>query len=194
MSTPVLYDPFPALLDALDRTGEPPPGWVEQHAPGEDLRPAWQACNFVESLLKLAGAGGDPRGVVVAACACIRVRYPLLPEDGPDPRPTLAAAEAWAREEGALAAVEDARRAADLPRAGPHRALSRALHWLGSAVCATNPASAGLYAANVANVVMMMGSADADALRAASAQLSAVVRAHLTCPTLEQLRGAYRRA
>lgn len=63
---------------------------------GADWDRAWVECPRGDWLLGIAvRAGGEPREVVEAACACARFAFEYLPEAEARPLAAVAAAEAW---------------------------------------------------------------------------------------------------
>ncbi len=147
-------DPLSILIEALEASGSPPPGWCERHAPNGDLVALWDACENPTLLLRLTTPTDDFFGGVPVAFACARVALELAPLedsrwsellemvvtkkefadnalDDAEPRFEAEAARAPAPARLAMAAVVEAIKADDLqhgePRASALASVERAI-------------------------------------------------------------------
>jgi hypothetical protein len=195
-------EPLAELLAALEHEGEVPEAWLRAHAPDGRLDGVWARSNDGGFLLDLYAWTGDVAGTVRVACACARLTLHQVPASEPRPRRAVELAEAWARGEATEAAVLDAAYDAydaleELGRPGKHDVFLAAQ----AALCAVDgcvPERYGRTWSSVpAAVAQALWLAEGHALPTPperNARLADIVRGHLPCPTLEQLRAAPRNA
>jgi hypothetical protein len=192
-----VIDRLAHLISTLERTGQLPPHW---EAPDEDLRAAWAACPSGATLLHAAMAADDQRGLVLAASACARAALGHVTPGDERARRAIDLAEAWTRGEATAADVE--RASVDAEAAASAAASNAEFNACCAASVAARTASRVRYTAThvaavyVAEAAMPDDPPDDDAAPASEAVLATladVVRAHVQCPTLEQLRAAFPR-
>ena len=205
--------PLEELLVHVHCYDNVPLEWITAHAPAGSLEPVWSSCDHVRVLMDLAALTVDHRTLVRAACACARtVVVHLPPERQQQARAALEVAERWSRGDADLDELAAAAEATD------HVYASNAdpvVPRVSSAACAVHAAvataataagyetpwydsrqveEAASHAASFAAAAIQ--SADPDANRedsepqdaALCPSLAAIVRAQLTCPTLDQVR------
>ncbi len=211
-----MADPLAELLEHLEDTGAPPPGWQATHAPDGDLARVWAASDDLDALLR-AAATCAPRPVLVrAACACARTALSCVQ---PPPAPVahaLARTEAWCQGAATADAVRAAFEAIEyLEDPAPTGHFARDATWgyartavaaAADAVSFDPPEDAASGAARSARDALAMHALAhevstgplfgddprwAAATAAATTRVADLLRAHLPCPTLDQLRAAF---
>jgi hypothetical protein len=203
--------PLEELLGHLHGDGEVPDAWVAAHAPGGSLEAVWSDCDDVCALVDLAALTVDRPTLVRAACACARmVVKHLPPERQAEADAALETAERWARGEVDLEALADAADATDHTYANEEPSVplvACAAAAVGAAVATA--ATAGGYETRwydrrqgeeAANHAALCAAGalwwaapnrdvgDAQVKPDRSPLVATVLRAHLPCPTLDELR------
>lgn len=202
----------------LKRDGRVPAEWLSAHAPDGDLERMWADCQVPLLLLQLGASGAEHRALVRCACALAREATRTIPA-GTSPLPVgVDAAEAWCEGRATRADLEAAQRLdfeswhddMNLPPAIAE--IKRAVRMaIAAALTATRVASAGgveravqtrklssdvLEAArSTERVVAALVHGDPDwqdlPCAEALADVAEIVRAHVPCPTIEQLQRSF---
>jgi hypothetical protein len=156
----------------------------------------WAETTSPAALLKVIAETSERQPLVRAACACARATLPMLLPGNRAPSKAIALAEAWARGEATLEAVEAARlaiRVAELDESKDHRrtvyapASARAAAWAATAVERPGRMSAASYAENAADNAAY--ALEPPAKRGlAYARLADIVRREVPCPAFEAIR------
>jgi hypothetical protein len=203
-------DPLAELLDELSLHGALPPWWQARSAPDDDFREAFAASEHGYFAMLAAAATTPLRDAVRAAEACALLALPLAGARRPVAEAALSVAAAWSRAEASLDAVGRAHAAVraaigpdDDPERAAHSATIAATHVLDLIVDPpTSPRDLGVGAAAAAHsVAMSLGFAGCAGpsdpawgrwVESAYRVMAPIVRAHLPCPTFEQVCEAYR--
>lgn len=208
--------PLEELLVHVHCNDEVPDAWVAAHAAEGSLEALWARCDHVGVLMDLAALTVDPPTLARAACACARmVVKHLPPERQPEADSALDIAERWARGEAELDELAAAADATDhtYANAEPLVPLISCAACAVDAALATAATTAGHetrrydtrqckeaagHAASFAAAAMdwadPSGSharsepVDATVASDLCPALAVVLRAHLPCPTLDDVR------
>lgn len=206
------------LQHHLKRDGRVPAEWLSAHAPDGDLERIWSECQVPLLLLRIGTAGAEHRALVRCACACAREALRMIPA-GTSPLPVgVDTAEAWCEGRAtkadldaahrldfeswheetklqpvvveikravrmAMAAAMSAMRAADAVGAGTKTQTRR----LGSDVVEAARSTERVVAAVVYEDPDWQDHPCDEAL----ADVAAIVRTHVPCPTIEQLQETF---
>ncbi len=193
-------DPLHKLWDILRAESGPKrlraiDAWGARWARDGDLSSHWLATTSAVALLKIFAQTGDRPRLVRAACACARAAVPMLLPDNRAPVKAIETAEAWARGEATVNAVEAARRKVIVPElreSKTHRrtvyapASARAAAWVATVIERPRRVTAAGYAENAAEnaAFALEGPAKRHLARA---RLADLVRRELTCPAFEEI-------
>jgi hypothetical protein len=208
--------PLEELLAHVHCYEEVPEAWIAANAPDGSLEALWVECNHVGVLMNLAALTVDRRTLVGAACACARmVVKHLPPERRAQADAALDTVERWARREAELDEVAAAADATDHTYANAE-SIAPLVSCAACAVDAAVSAAATVaghdtrwydarqsteaagHAAGFAAAALDWADPDGshakeklvDAQIASDwcPSLAAVLRAHLPCPTIDQVR------
>lgn len=194
-------DPLSELLAHLERGGTVPLAWVVAHAPDGEPRRLWEGARDPALLLQLSVAA-ERRRLVQASCACARTARPFAGIHREAAEDAITLAEAWTRgvdvasSLGNVAArtqVLASHLANEVARAragGAQGAEAEAVAAACNAADAFHEPLAAAFAGSAALAACALMGHDYEAVRV---RLAAIVRTHLPCPTLDQLRAAFQR-
>lgn len=206
--------PLEELLVHVHCDDEVPDAWIAKHAPDGSLATLWATCNHVRVLIDLAVLTADHLAVVRAACACARLVVKHLPaERRATSDAALETAERWTFGKADVEALGDAARATEHPYSNEpiDPLVSTAASAVEAAVATAAIAAGrgtrwydtrqGAEAANHAAISAAAAMRWADPNRSNESEtpeetepaevcppLAAVLRAHLPCPSLADVR------
>lgn len=205
-------DALDELLVHVHGDGEVPEAWVAAHAPDGSLEALWTRCEHVGLLMNVAALALDHPTLVRAACACARLVVKHLPvERQQEADAALDAAERWARGEvdldelaAAAEAVEHtyanaeplvpllATAAAAVDAAVSTAATAAGLdtRWYDTRQTTEAAGHAVLCAAGALDWADPNGGEGKSDIELCPL-LAAVLREHLPCPTLDQVRRGF---
>jgi hypothetical protein len=171
------------LYTALRLRGTPPDGWSEA-----ELTTCWGGDEALW-MAKLAERTATRHAQVAAACALARRVESLLPPEDRRPREAIAHAESWPEgERGALGRTADEAFLAEVDAAPGIERISAVKTAFAAARIALGDGALSEAVQHAENALRNGERVERDA---ALAELATILRAHLPCPTLAELRAAF---
>lgn len=187
-------DPLSTLLGYLEQRTAPPVDWVNKHAPGSDLTALWTVTRNAYVMAQLVSPVLPAKTLVRAGCACVGRALMYLPLDELRPADAVEAAEKWSRGSLAIEQLETAAAAARSAATAVFDSGGLAATYAAKAAEALKEVAVGQIGLervvhHVANAVDEAGVHTHDD---ALADLAALLREYLLCPSLPELVAAFK--